>query len=673
MRLPFAAVTGRAALAKVWLLAVAAALCLPAEARIKTVKQDPDKLPVTRVRDLHYGDGLFYFYQGESFEALTRLSAYDSWQRLPNHQAETQLLLGGLYLELGMHNEAGARFEKLLTMTISASVRNRAWFYLGKVWYARGYDDRSEAALRKVTGKLAPALEAEKIQLLANVMMRGQRFAEAAALLQEYKGPADWAAYARFNLGVAFVRDNKLTQAEPFLTQVGTMDTSRSEFLALKDKANLALGFAYLQGNEPAKAKPVLERVRLNGPFSSKALLGVGWAAAALDDYKGALVPWSELHDRNLLDAAVQESYLAVPYAYGRLGANAQAAEYYEGAVKSFADESSRIDAAVERIRGGKLLDDMLEHEAAGQTYGWFWQMKNVPDAPESRYLYTILAGNDFQEGLKNYRDLAFLDRTLARWTDNLAAYTDMIDTRQKAFAERLPRADALLAEHGADKLMAQRTALVTSVAAAESSGDPSLLGTEEERGQWQRIARTEAAVAAQPESEERAALRNRLRLVKGVLFYRMSEQYRRRSFTTKRELGSLETLLRETETRWQQLSQARAAAPDNTTEFSARVTDIGTRLEDLRKRLALARVRQSQFLAGLAVNELLAQKDRLSTYQIQARFALATIYDRAAAPAVPKVPADGAAPADPGAAPTMEPAPAPPPAAPAPGNGLAP
>ena len=75
----------------------------------------PDKLPVTRVRDLSYGDALFYFYQGESFESLTRLAAYSGWGRVPNHESEAQLLLGGLYLELGLHNEAGERFEKLLT------------------------------------------------------------------------------------------------------------------------------------------------------------------------------------------------------------------------------------------------------------------------------------------------------------------------------------------------------------------------------------------------------------------------------------------------------------------------------------------------------------------------------------------------------------------------------
>jgi hypothetical protein len=41
----------------------------------------------------------------------------------------------------------------------------------------------------------------------------------------------------------------------------------------------------------------------------------------------------------------------------------------------------------------------------------------------------------------------------------------------------------------------------------------------------------------------------------------------------------------------------------------------------------------QNGLLEELARNELEQQKERISTYQIQARFALASIYDRAAAP----------------------------------------
>jgi len=80
-------------------------------AQAKNVTPDPDGLPPQDVKDLHYGDVLFYFYQDDDFEAITRLGAYQHWNLVPHHEAEGQLLLGGLYLSLGLHNEAGELFQ----------------------------------------------------------------------------------------------------------------------------------------------------------------------------------------------------------------------------------------------------------------------------------------------------------------------------------------------------------------------------------------------------------------------------------------------------------------------------------------------------------------------------------------------------------------------------------
>jgi len=378
-------------------LASAAIAATVITAPAQAARKNPDALPETTIQDLHYGDVLFYFYQDDDFEAITRLNAYEQWGLLQHHHDEAQLLLGGLYLSLGLHNEAGKRFEALLTPQTPEGVRNRAWFYLAKVWYARGYLDRAEEAIRKVQGRLPVQLEAEKQHLLANILLRQGRFQEAEGLLATWKGPPDWMAYAQFNLGVAYVRDGKLAQADPYLERVGTLRTARPELLALKDRANLAIGFAHLQANEPQPALTALERVRLSGPYSNKALLGVGWARAALGQYKEALAPWLELQGRDILDAAVQESYLAVPYAFGKLDAASQSAEYYEQAVTSFDAEGTKLDEAIGRIQNGNMLDSLLGKNDDDTHYGWFWQLRNVPDAPESRYLYTVLAGHDFQ------------------------------------------------------------------------------------------------------------------------------------------------------------------------------------------------------------------------------------------------------------------------------------
>ena len=275
-------------LLKALLVASAVAATAAANARM----HDPEKLPATRVRDLHYGDVLFYLYQGEDLQAATRLLAYQQWQRIPHHEAEGQLLLGGLYLSLGLHNEAGKLFQTLLNDDVPTGVRNRAWFYLAQVWYQRGYLDKAEESLRKINGRMSADLEAQKELLFSNVLIHQNKLNEAIVMLARGRGTEGWYAYARFNLGVALVRSKRLSDADVFLTKVGTMEANEPEMLALRDRANLALGYAYLQAaQDPKKAREAFERVRLNGPFSNKALLGTGYADIAGGDYERALTP----------------------------------------------------------------------------------------------------------------------------------------------------------------------------------------------------------------------------------------------------------------------------------------------------------------------------------------------------------------------------------------------
>ena len=632
-------------------LALSAALTWPGAQAAR--KPDPNKLPSIRVQDLHYGEVLFQFYAGQEFQALTELEAFSQWQRMPHHAADADLLAGGLYLSLGMHNEAGRRFERLLTNDVPLGVRNRAWFYLAKIWYERGYYDRSEAALDHIGAGMGAELDAERNHLLVNALMRQQRFDAAIAQLQAFQGSSDWMAYARFNLGVALVRAGRLEEAAPILTQVGTLNTNSDELLNLRDKANLALGYAYLQANQSALAGVPLERVRLNGPYSTRALLGDGYAHAELGEYQAALRPWLELHGRDLLDAAVQESYLAVPYAFGKLDANGQSADYYETALQSFAAESQNLDTAIAKVGNGHMLDDLLGEDKDAR-YGWFWQLKALPDAPQSRYLYSVLADNDFQEGLKNYRDLAFMQGTLRHWDDSMDAFAAMTQTRARAYAERLPRTDALLQTDAPLRLREVRARVGSSLDAIETTADVVALGTPNERSQWARVERLEEQLASAPPGEQRDQARDKLRLIKGTLYWQLDAEFKARSYEERRSLRELDAALEELQNRWVRVQQARATVPSDTDEFSARIAALAARVQSVRARLADASQQQNRYLEGVAVAELRAQQQRLDAYALQARFALAGIYDRAAdqagnAPATPAAqPAAPAPPAEP-------------------------
>jgi hypothetical protein len=433
---------------------------------------------------------------------------------------------------------------------------------------------------------------------------------------------------------VALVRANRLAQAAPILTAAGTAPRKgkhdTEELASLRDRANLALGFAYLQANQPAPARVALARVRLDGPYSSRALLADGWAQAALGQYREALVPWMALHQRNLLDAAVQESYLAVPYAFSQLNAGAQAAQYYQSALQSFDGETRNLQVAIAHVKSGGLLSDLLGDDRDAQ-HGWFWQLGALPDAPQSRYLYELLADDDFQEGLKNYRDLGFMQQSLSRWDGSMTAFADMIDTRTRADAERVPRADALLATDAPSKLRAARTDAESKLQAIETGDDVIALATPHEREQWTRIEHMQTIVAQMPPSLERDNAADKLRLLRGVLYWRLESVFKGRSYQEQRSLHEVDAALEELQNRWVRVQQARASVPTTNGDFAARVAELGRRIDQLHADLAQAQHQQAAYVDGLAESALDAQQARLASYSQQARFALANLYDRAA------------------------------------------
>ncbi len=613
-------------------LALAGALWAMAPAAALAARHaDPSALPPVKIRDLAYGDVLFHYWADDDggLTALTRLEAYQHWGLMPHHAADAQLLAAGLYLQLGIYNEAGTRFATLLNNRVPLAVRDRAWFYLGQIWYERGYYDRSEQALERIRGKLPAEQEGERNNLLVNSLMHQGRYDEAIARLRSWQGTADWSAFARFNLGVALVRAGRLAQAAPILTMVGTLKTSTEELASLRDRANLALGFAYLQANQPVAARAALARVRLDGPYSSRALLADGWAQAALGQYRDALVPWLALQHRSLLDAAVQESYLAVPYAFGQLNAGAQAAQYYQTALQSFSGEEQNLRAAIEHVQGGGLLQDLLGRDDV--QHGWYWQLQTLPDVPQSRYLYELLADDDFQQGLQNYRELGFMQSSLARWDGSMEAFAAMLDARRSAYAVRVPAADALLATNAPARLSALHTDLQSQLQAIQTGDDVVALATPKEREQWQRIEHLQALVALLPPGPRHDADADKLRLVRGVLYWRLQAAFKARGYQEQRALQDVNRALEELQNRWVRVERARAAVPATNGDFAARVAALGARIDKLHADLADAQRAQAGYLESLAEAQLQQQQSRLAAYAQEARFALANVYDRAA------------------------------------------
>jgi hypothetical protein len=224
-------------------------------------------------------------------------------------------------------------------------------------------------------------------------------------------------AIRHYNLAVAMVKTGEEQQGLSLLDIVGRMKSFDPDLLALRDKANIALGWHFLEKKQGTTAMGILGRVRSEGEFSNKALLGMGWAQlapggepvsrvrferqtessltqlpaplkhslsqlGAMDPEMGgeigprsfeegdppdnkeeglhrALHLWRVLADRQGADPAVQEGRLAIGYAYDNLRQDLAARDAYSAAIDSMETAKHKIDEEAARIRAGSVSDSV--------------------------------------------------------------------------------------------------------------------------------------------------------------------------------------------------------------------------------------------------------------------------------------------------------------------------
>lgn len=581
------------------------------------------------VRDPYFGTTLFDFYQQRYFSALTGLMASQYFARLPHHAEEAELLRGGLYLSYGLHREAAEIFTRLINQGAAPSVRDRAWYYLAKIRYQRGLLPEAEDALGRVKGLLPGDLEVDRNLMLGNLLMARGDYAQAARILEPVAERSRPSLYARYNLGVALIKGGSAERGAQMLDEIGLMTARTDEQRSLRDKANVALGYAALQAQQPERARAYLERVRLDGMLANKALLGFGWAADSLHQPKEALVPWLELLHRDPSDPAVLEAHLAVPYALAQLEAYGQSLDAYHDAIAAYESESRNLDESIAAIRSGELLDGLLASNP-GEEMGWFWSIDRLPRIPHAAHLAPILATHEFQESFKNYRDLEFLGRNLHEWQESLDVIGDMLENRQRAFAERLPGVRARQRTVGIDALERQRDALGAELDAAARAGDGTAFASAKERELEARLARDRAILDHDAANPSVAELAERYRRVAGALAWQLAQELPDRMWAARKDMQQLSRGLREARAHDAELAKAQQTEPARFDAFAARIAELRRRLVALQPRVAELAGLQRAAVEDLVVAGLQEQKDRLVEYTNQARFAVAQIYDRA-------------------------------------------
>ena len=601
-------------------------LCLIGITRILSAAEPPP----SSVKDLQYGEVLYHYFQQDYFNSIVRLQIARQQQQLPNHAAEAELLLGGLDLSYGLRNEANRIFQRLLSDENSdVSTRNRAWFYLAKISWQRGDIDAALQAIEHVQGNMTAATRTAAVNLHSLLLLQQGNNKAAISLLQDTRSGSSWTPFLNYNLGIALIRDQQQQQGAKQLDRVGDSHGRNEELRLLRDKANLALGYSYLKNDSPEMARKTLERVRLEGPLSNRALLGTGWADTESENYAAALVPWLELSSRDSSDPAVQESLLAIPYAMTKMKLHGRAVQHYNDGIRQLLKERQKLDQSIGAIRQGGLLDLLQQHDL-GAGNGWMQQLHLDSEAPALRYQLALMSSHDFQEAVKNYRDLLVLQENLSAWKSDIAAYDDMLTDRQARFEKHRPAAQQALQDTRLQQLQQRQHILAEHLAHIERTGNATGLANPEETRQWQQLTTLGERLAQLPDRPDTAELHDKQQRLRGILIWQFQDDYKSRLWQARKQLAELDRLLAESQHGIDGLQQADLAAPSGFGDFKRRINANKASIEKLSTQTGETLFKQGKQLELFAINELQQQQQRVDAYIIQARFALAQTYDNA-------------------------------------------
>ncbi len=591
------------------------------------------------VKDLYFGEALYHAFQEEWFEAISRLDTEltlhhgldePDLDTLYVHINHAEFAVGDFELAYRMHQRAGRAIKAVIEGNVEEEVRNEAIYRLAKMYFQKDQPRNALFAIERIKGEVPERIRHDVAFLRSQILMANGRFEDAADILRSVQSVRSLQGFSTYNLGIALIRTGKEKEGRLCLDRTGQIGASHTLALAIKDKSNLVLGSKLMEEENFDAAKLILDRVRLEGPFSNRALLGSGWADASKEQYERALVPWSLLARREATDPSVQEGMLALPYAYGKLNVYSKAAVLYGRALEKFNEQVDKLDASIKSIREGHFLKALVREELK-QDANWVVKLRQLPQTPETFYLLELMASHDFQESLKNYLDLEALRKRLAAWEADLAAFEDIIATRRAYYAPLLPAIDNRFRQLDSQMRLRleQRDHIEQRLNAMLTAPRPDYLATSQERVANEKMIQMERQLNGQTSSAAKN-YRARIRRLRGVLQWSIYTEYDHRFTEAHKHLRDLNTEVDLMKKQYAAFVRTRQAARQSYEGYDNAIRRLRYRINESSDKVKALMARQGHQIEVMAVNELRRRRDRLSEFQIKARFAMADSYDRA-------------------------------------------
>ena len=620
-----------------------------------------DELP-QRASDPAYGVALYEYYQGNAFEALTRLNVASAEGGIDGHGDHPALVEGGLMLSYGMTHEAGALFRELLdeNAAVAPGTRNQAWFYLGKVFYLEQDPTAARDALERVDDEL---LQDESDELYHEwLYLRGQLALSGTAgtsgeivdeLIDSLPESSPWRAYLHYNQAVGMLSEGQTEEAMDALASLDSLLGELPEFepplanemSALRERVKLSIGRLHLSRGDFAGAMASLEHIALDGVFSDQALFDYAVAASREGKAGLALQALNTLQQRPLFTPWLQQ----VPYARGflfeQMGRQQQALQAYREAASHYQSLSTRLSDEREQLTEARLIEALRfvrEGDSPGQPGSMNAEMVRpepgettvLTDAygrvkvrPGDYSLAGLLATESFQLSLRDLHELYRLRDSLGQWQTQLESFDIMLETRAQQREQRIRETRDALDALNADQWLARQAEYRSAIEDALAREDLRFFMTQEQHELADLLAQVEKTLSQLPEDESTRKQRETFQRMNAYFNWRIADDYAVNRWAAEKQLRELDRAMEVFVDQRALIEQEMASGGENQA-LAARVEARQAALQRLQGELDKALSAARTELLTLVDTELQQQSQEVQGYLRATRHAAARLAD---------------------------------------------
>lgn len=367
--------------------------------------------------DLEYGVVLFDFFQQDYFSALIEQSYAEAINNPQARNPQGQVLKGGMMLSYGMTDESKKIFDQLLDATSSEAVKNRAWFYLAKLFYGKSDLANAAAALNQVRGKMPDDLHTDYHYLATLLNKEGDHLGGSEATLNAVSKDTTYYPYLLFNLAILQLQDGSLDNAVKNLEAVTRFSGTNEELSLLADRARHGLAELAVQHGKLAQAWLYLKDIRTTGLYSNRALLSYAWAAINLKQFNVAIPALEVLNDRSIAIPEVQEAKVLLAHLYEQEGSPRKALRSNLIAEKEYQRGIEMVAEARAVLRMQDVPREFIQNlDAMIDDTDWYSARPSVDYKKLTPFLIDLMANNPFNETLRELADLYAIEENLKYW-----------------------------------------------------------------------------------------------------------------------------------------------------------------------------------------------------------------------------------------------------------------